>query len=111
MLPLILLLGWIIALVVSGIGPYDRLTWFLEVAPVLIAVPILAATRRRFPLTGLLYVLIFIHGLVLIDSVEKLCHCGGAAGLIHSSHCEGGVTAMMGERQVGPGGLVLRVLA
>jgi len=66
MLPLILLLGWIIALVVSGIGPYDRLTWFLEVAPVLITVPILAATRRKYPLTGLLYVLIFIHGLVLI---------------------------------------------
>jgi len=66
MLPWILLLGWIIALIVSGIGPYDRLTWFLEVGPVLIAVPILAATRRGFPLTGLLYVLIFIHGLVLI---------------------------------------------
>jgi len=66
MLPLILLLGWIIALTKSGIGPSDRLTWFLEVAPVLIAVPILAATRRKYPLTGLLYVLIFIHGLVLI---------------------------------------------
>ena len=28
--------GWIVALAVSAIGPYDRLTWFLEVAPALI---------------------------------------------------------------------------
>jgi len=37
------------ALVVSDIAPFDRGTWLLEVAPVLIAFPILAATRRRFP--------------------------------------------------------------
>jgi len=54
------------ALVVSGIRPFDRLTWFMEVAPVLIAVPILMATHRRFPLTKLLYALIFVHALVLI---------------------------------------------
>ena len=54
------------ALVVSGIAPYDRLTWLLEVAPVLIAAPLLAATHRRFPLTTLLYVLIALHALVLI---------------------------------------------
>jgi putative membrane protein len=54
------------ALVWSGIAPYDRVTWWLEVAPVLIAAPILIATRRRFPLTGLLYALIFVHALVLI---------------------------------------------
>jgi putative membrane protein len=54
------------ALVVSGIRPFDRLTWFMEVAPVLIAVPILIATHRRFPLTPLLYTLIFVHALVLI---------------------------------------------
>jgi putative membrane protein len=54
------------ALVVSGIKPYDRPTWWLEVAPVLIAVPLLAATYRRFPLTTLLYALIFSHCLVLI---------------------------------------------
>jgi putative membrane protein len=49
----------------SGIGPTDRLTWFLEVAPVLIAIPLLVATRRSFPLTPLLYALIFVHGLIL----------------------------------------------
>jgi putative membrane protein len=56
----------IFALAVSGWRPYDRLTWLMEVAPVLIAWPLLWATRRRYPLTTLLYVLIFLHGLVLI---------------------------------------------
>ncbi|MGZ5033073.1 MAG: DUF2238 domain-containing protein [Usitatibacter sp.] len=54
------------ALVASGISPHDRPTWLLEVAPVLIAAPILIATYRRFPLTHLLYVLIGVHALVLI---------------------------------------------
>jgi putative membrane protein len=57
---------WVIALVASGIAPYDRVTWFMEVAPVLIAAPILIATRTRLPLTTLVYVLIAIHGLILI---------------------------------------------
>ena len=55
-----------VALVVSGIGPKDRLTWLLEVAPVLIGAPILVATARRFPLTPLLYRLLFFHSLVLM---------------------------------------------
>lgn len=54
------------ALIVSGIAPYDRATWLLEVSPVLIAAPLLLATGRRFPLTRLLYVLITLHCLVLI---------------------------------------------
>ena len=53
------------ALVVTGIAPADRATWWLEVAPVLIALPLLAATRRRFPLTPLAYVLITIHAVIL----------------------------------------------
>ena len=53
------------ALVVSGVKPYDRATWWLEVAPVLIALPILVATHQRYPLTGLLYFLIAVHALVL----------------------------------------------
>ena len=55
-----------LALVVSGLRPYDRVTWLLEVFPIFIGVPILIATRRRFPLTPLLYVLIFIHALILM---------------------------------------------
>jgi len=53
-------------LIASGIKPYDRITWIMEVAPVLIAVPVLFVTRRRFPLTPLLYALICVHCLVLI---------------------------------------------
>jgi putative membrane protein len=53
-------------LVLSGIRPHDRPTWFLEVLPVLVVIPILWSTHRRFPLTTLLYGLIFLHSLVLI---------------------------------------------
>lgn len=56
----------VLILLFSGFRPYDRATWLLEVIPVLIALPILVMTYRRFPLTTLLYVLIFIHALVLI---------------------------------------------
>jgi len=56
----------LLALAISGAKPYDRATWWMEVAPVLIAAPILVATYRRFPLTTLLYVLICAHALVLI---------------------------------------------
>ena len=65
-LPALLLVITLIAMIVSGLKPYDRVTWLMEVAPVLIAVPILIATRRNFPLTTLLYVLICLHALVLI---------------------------------------------
>ncbi|KXB30237.1 MULTISPECIES: DUF2238 domain-containing protein [Dechloromonas] len=61
-----LLTGVVIALVISGIAPFERLTWLMEVAPVLIALPVLIATRQRYPLTTLLYVLIAAHALLLI---------------------------------------------
>src|SRR5512143_270960 len=57
---LALLVATIIALVVSGWRPYDRATWLMEVAPAVIALPLLIATRDRYPLTTLLYVLIFL---------------------------------------------------
>ena len=57
---LLALLAW------SGIAPYDRVTWLLEVAPILIAIPILIGTQRSFPLTPLLYVLVFAHAIVLM---------------------------------------------
>ena len=53
-------------LVLSGISPFDRTTWLLEVFPVFIALPLLCLTYRRFPLTTLLYALIGLHALVLI---------------------------------------------
>jgi putative membrane protein len=61
-----LLLLVTVALVWSAIGPYDRTTWWLEVFPVLIGAPVLLATARRFPLTGLTYALLAIHALILI---------------------------------------------
>jgi putative membrane protein len=64
--PLLLLIVGAVLLGLSGIGPHDRTTWWLEVAPILIAVPILVATARRFPLTPLAYRLIFVHALVLM---------------------------------------------
>ena len=54
------------ALVVSGVSPYDRLTWLMEVLPVMVVLPVLGFTWRRFPLSTLLYVAIFAHALVLI---------------------------------------------
>lgn len=54
------------ALLVSAAVTHDHATWAMEVAPVVIAAPVMVATYRRFPLTGLLYGLIFIHALILI---------------------------------------------
>ena len=65
-LPAALLLGVAVVLVWSGIAPHDRTTWWLEVFPVLLAVPLLAATIARFPLTRLAYVLIALHAVVLM---------------------------------------------
>ena len=56
----------LLLLVLSGIRPFDRTTWVLEVFPILIALPVLWATHRRFPLTSLLYVCIFLHAIVLM---------------------------------------------
>jgi putative membrane protein len=53
-------------LVWSGIQPHDRFTWFLEVAPVLIGVPILVALWPRFRLTRLVYTLLWIHAIILM---------------------------------------------
>lgn len=62
-LALVVLIG---LLVLSGWQPYDRTTWLLEIFPILIVLPILIASRHRFPLTGLLYSLIFLHCIVLM---------------------------------------------
>jgi putative membrane protein len=53
-------------LALSGYAPFDRTTWAMEVAPVVIVLPVLWASRTRFPLTKLLYLLIFAHACVLI---------------------------------------------
>jgi putative membrane protein len=53
-------------LALSGYKPFDLATWVMEVAPVVIVLIILWISRRRFPLTPLLYALIFIHAVVLM---------------------------------------------
>lgn len=53
-------------LVWSGISPTDRLTWWMEVAPVLIGLPVVLVAWRRFPLTPLLCVLLTLHAVVLV---------------------------------------------
>jgi putative membrane protein len=63
--PLAALLVALAVLAWSAIGPRDRATWLMEVAPALMAIPVLVLTRRRFPLTPLLYVLIAVHVAIL----------------------------------------------
>ena len=53
-------------LAASGWAPHDRATWLLEVLPVVVVLPLLAATHRRHPLTTLLYALVFAHCCVLM---------------------------------------------
>jgi putative membrane protein len=65
-LPLILLalnLPWWIW---SFLGPLDRFTWYLEIAPAAIGIAILILTYRRFPLTDMTYVLIYLHSLIFL---------------------------------------------
>ena len=65
--PLVLLLAISALLTLLGIAPKaDRFTWLLENLPVLIAIPILIATHRRFPLTPLAYRLLALHAAILI---------------------------------------------
>jgi putative membrane protein len=65
-LPMVLLAGVLLVLAWSGVSPHDRFTWVMEVAPVLIGLPILLATGRRFPLTPLLYTLLAVHACILM---------------------------------------------
>ena len=64
--PVALLAAGAVLLVWSGLNPADRTTWILEVFPIFIAVPLLLATAKRFPLTPLAYRLIFVHALILM---------------------------------------------
>lgn len=61
-----LLLITIAVLLWSLVAPYDDVTWFMEALPVLIAIPLLVATRQGFPLTRLCYYLITFHAIILL---------------------------------------------
>ena len=65
--PLILLIIVFVFGAWSGIKPLDtRLTWVLETLPVMMALPVLLLTYKRFPLTSLTYTLIAIHAMILM---------------------------------------------
>lgn len=50
----------------SAIHPHDRFTWYLEVFPVMVALPILLFTYKRFPFSRLAYALMLVHAIILL---------------------------------------------
>ncbi|PZQ46949.1 MAG: hypothetical protein DI551_04145 [Micavibrio aeruginosavorus] len=65
-IPLTGLFLTILIFIWSAIGPFDRQTWWMEIAPILIAYPLMIATHRKFRLTDLLYMLVFVHAVILM---------------------------------------------
>ena len=63
---IIMAVAVVICLLLSSFHPYDRITWVMEVAPVLLGLPILLFTYRKYPLTTLVYAMITVHAIVLI---------------------------------------------
>lgn len=61
-----LLVSLVLVLLWSAVGPHDYFTWLLEVAPVLVGLPIVIALRQRFPFTTLALVLMWLHAIVLV---------------------------------------------
>ena len=61
---------WSVALIallgLSAWHPLELDTWAMEVAPVVVVLPLLWLSWGRFPLTPLLYGLIFVHALILM---------------------------------------------
>jgi putative membrane protein len=60
------LIVYVAVFIWSLIQPADFFTWVLEVSPAVIGLFVLLATRRTFPLTGLVYWLILLHCIVLM---------------------------------------------
>jgi len=50
----------------SAYSPLSRLTWWLEIAPILIALPVFILTHQRFEFTRLAYVLMLVHAIILL---------------------------------------------
>ena len=53
-------------LLYTGVSAAEKVTWLMEVTPVIIVVPLLLLTAKRYPLTPLLYLLIFLHAVILM---------------------------------------------
>ena len=65
-MPLLWLLIFFTVLLWSAVNPHDYPTWLLESSPALIALLVMAAPRRSFPLTPLLYLLVLLHSILLM---------------------------------------------
>lgn len=63
---LALLVSMVLLLIWSGLDPHDRFTWWLEVAPILIGVPVLVWLYPKLRLTPLSYTLVWFHCLILM---------------------------------------------
>jgi putative membrane protein len=50
----------------SWVAPFDRFTWWLEVVPACLGVPLIVLLQKRFPLSSLLLVLLWLHVVVLL---------------------------------------------
>ena len=63
--PLACLAATVAVTAISRVGARDPATWLMEVAPTLIALPILVATAGRFRFTSLVYVALALHAALL----------------------------------------------
>jgi putative membrane protein len=61
-----LMLALLAGLALTAPGAWDPGIWVLEVAPILVVMPVLWFTRRRFPLTDLSYALILVQALIMM---------------------------------------------
>ncbi|MCO6190720.1 hypothetical protein RY72_12280, partial [Akkermansia muciniphila] len=67
--PILLNIGALILtliLIYTGFSAGEKTTWLMEVTPVIIVIPLLLTTVKRYPLTPLLYTLIFFHAIILM---------------------------------------------
>jgi len=64
--PLFLMLSGILLLALTAIHPHDYATWWMETAPIFIALPTVVVTYKIYTLTPLLYRMLFLHGVILM---------------------------------------------
>lgn len=65
-LPIILLVLFVIAYTISAIRPLDRLAWIGQMTPAVLLVLLLVVTYRKFRFSTFVYVMAFLHALLLL---------------------------------------------
>lgn len=63
---LVLLTILCVVFIWSAIAPLERLTWWLEIFPILIALPILFLSYKNLQFTHLVYILMLVHAIILL---------------------------------------------